>query len=144
MLPQSSAKIALTCPVCGETFYRYPSQRSRYCSYACNNRSRIRDVAARFWEKVDRTGDCWIWNSNTRPNGYGLFWVPAWGKTTGAHRFAYILTHGSIPHGRFICHTCDNPTCVRPSHLFAGTHADNMRDMKAKGHTRKPRSTPLT
>lgn len=85
----------------------------------------------RFWLRVeDNPGGCWNWTSTMKPNGYGHYsthpdqWL--------AHRFAYTATYGPIPDGLFVCHTCDNRRCVRPAHLFLGTHDDNMRDMVAK------------
>lgn len=86
---------------------------------------------ARFWSKVDRSGDCWVWTAGKNGRGYGKFNV---GYTRFyAHRFAFLLTFGAIPDGMVVCHRCDTPSCVRPDHLFAGTQQENLRDMAAKG-----------
>lgn len=95
------------------------------------------DPETRFWAKVDRTDDCWTWTAATTGSGYGRFGHQnARGGWVAAHRFAYELANGPIPDGMFVCHKCDNPPCVNPSHLFLGTHQDNMRDMDAKGRRR--------
>jgi hypothetical protein len=88
-------------------------------------------VFDRFWAKVEKTDDCWNWTACTIRNGYGLFFD---GERCGpAHRFAWRITYGEIPTGMQICHSCDNPACVRPDHLFLGTHQDNMDDRNRKG-----------
>jgi hypothetical protein len=91
-----------------------------------------------FWKKVNVQGpdDCWEWIASLR-DGYGSFRVD--GKLVGSHRVAYELTHGPIPEGLCACHTCDNPACVNPRHLFLGTNQDNVLDMEAKGRAIHPR-----
>ena len=90
----------------------------------------------RFWAKVQKTPDCWLWTASKRHKGYGAFcWYNKDGKYVqgGAHRFAYQLLVGPIPTGMFVLHKCDTPACVNPEHLFIGTSQDNVDDMMRKG-----------
>jgi hypothetical protein len=87
----------------------------------------------RFWGKIQvlSPDECWDWLYSTNKDGYGNFWFQ--GSNVNSHRVAWILTFGPIPNGLDILHKCDNPPCCNPSHLFLGTHEDNMRDMGEKG-----------
>ena len=88
----------------------------------------------RFWAKVRRGEGCWEWSAGRSSEGYGS--VRHGGVMVKAHRLAYELTHGKIPTGMVVCHTCDNPPCCNPSHLFVGTVAENNRDRARKGRSR--------
>ncbi len=85
----------------------------------------------RFWPKIARTGNCWIWTAGLFSNGYGQFRIGK--RKIKAHRFIYTIFNGQIPDDKIICHYCDNKKCVNPAHLFLGTHKDNAVDRERKG-----------
>ncbi len=96
-------------------------------------------ITERFWSKVDRSGDCWLWTGARHARGYGAVMVGSrrdgTRRMTYAHRISYELTNGPIPSGMLVRHACDNPPCVNPAHLLAGTQTDNMRDAAERGRT---------
>lgn len=94
----------------------------------------------RFWSRVKQGPGCWEWQAGTyNTTGYGQFWVRSRRLRARAHRIAYELSTGAHPGEMLVCHTCDNRTCVRPDHLFIGTHADNARDRNAKNRQARGR-----
>ena len=77
---------------------------------------------------------CWEFTSRTDGKGYGSIFVGGRkGKNISVHRLMYEKFIGPIPEGKFVLHSCDNPPCCNPEHLFLGTHQDNMKDMRKKG-----------
>lgn len=100
--------------------------------------------AERFWFKVEKTESCWIWTAYRNRHGYG-------GINTGhkpcrmvlASRASWMIHFGPIPKGMDVCHDCpggDNPSCVRPDHLWIGDEKANMSDASKKGRLSYPRA----
>lgn len=85
---------------------------------------------ARFWNKVNRAGSCWVWTSQLR-GGYGLFRLNR--KIVSAHRLSYYMHYGKIDEALQVRHTCDNPPCVNPEHLLQGTAKTNSDDKFSRG-----------
>lgn len=96
---------------------------------------RMIDLHVRFWRKVDRSAGpeaCWPFMGSRRAAGYGVISVGK--KNDLAHRVAFRLAKGGvIPDGMLVCHSCDNPPCCNPAHLWLGTDGDNIADMIRKG-----------
>ena len=88
-------------------------------------------VDDRLWAKVKKGRGCWLWTGGKIRTGYGQ--IGLLGKVVLVHRLSWVIhTNEPIPPGMCVLHKCDQPGCVRPSHLFLGTHTDNMRDAVAK------------
>jgi hypothetical protein len=108
-------------------------------------RSDLAERFARFVSPEPMSG-CWLWTGkiaagrapgkNVQRHAYGHFWLE--GKTVQAHRVAFMLSNGTIPEGGVVAHSCDNPSCVNPGHLFLTTSLRNSLDMKSKGRSHKP------
>jgi hypothetical protein len=93
----------------------------------------ITHPATRFWQKVEKTETCWNWIAGKHPSGHGQISVGGRkGRPQFAHRLSYEWEKGPVPDGLCVCHKCDNPSCVRPDHLFVGTRKDNLDDMRRK------------
>lgn len=123
--------------VCGRKKMMVRSAVTAGRNRSCKCQGAILRIEHRFWSRVRKTdGDgCWEWTGTFRTTGYGQFLAA--GQQWIAHRYAWKMANGPIPNGMFVCHKCDNPPCVRVSHLFLGTAADNAADMKAKGRSAK-------
>ena len=132
---------------CGTIIPSFDS-RGRPRSYCKGHQSRIlakptpwQKRFSAIWETIEKPDvGCWNWTEKLDRSGYGRMAVryPNWHEEL-CHRLSWVFHRGLIPTGVMVCHSCDNPSCVRPDHLFLGTAADNMHDMFNKGR-RRPRS----
>ncbi len=122
------------CKQCATPFIVRPTKPTqRFCSAGCGHLHR-KSHPDRLWERVDRSGGddaCWPYLRRCDKGGYGVMRRNY--RHDRAHRIAYQLTHGPIPPGMCVCHTCDNPPCCNPMHLWLGTHAENVQDRMLKG-----------
>jgi len=138
---------AKACANCGASFSRDPRntwaywERAKYCSRSCfgaahksaaaKRRPPIEDAFAR-WH--DRGDGCWSWRGALDKDGYGIFSYAK--KTYRAASMALRLDGRPVPKGMHACHHCDNPSCVRPDHLYVGSPTENMADAKARNRLR--------
>lgn len=137
----SKYSVILACKNCGRhvAVTRYYSAHHDFCSTACANEYQRVSNASDFVNKINTKtahtpSGCWIMHNVTSAHPYGRACIN--GVQMGAHRAMWIATHGAIPKGMFICHRCDTPGCVNPSHLFVGTPKDNIEDCANKGRAR--------
>lgn len=149
--PQAKAKV---CANCGGTFHRDVRntyaywEKAKFCSRKCTGEYNTKRAAVTrkpmsvaFEEKVTKTDGCWEWKGLFGVDGYPL--LPWARKMYRANRVSVLLSGREIGKGQLACHTCDNPKCVNPDHLFVGTNMDNVRDAISKGRHVHGAMTPL-
>ena len=120
-------------PGCKSWFQVDPERHQQVSILASRMRWGNKSTEQRFWEKVQRGSpdECWPWLAAKGPRGYGRFMLNY--RSELAPRVAYALENGEIPEGLYICHSCDNPPCCNPAHLYADTQKKNIQDCRDRG-----------
>lgn len=137
------SRLNIECSICKKICIILPYQEKEnfYCSKPCQHKSlifwktatdeqKLKRLKQSYEKYIIRKDGCWDW-SGAKNKKYGVFSHDK--RNMQAHRASWIIHNGPIKENMHICHTCDNPTCSNPLHLFMGTHLDNMRDMRDKG-----------
>lgn len=142
-MTKSVQKIQKICPGCNKKYYVYPCQirtnQRKHCSANCYRVAKTVEFPERFFSLVEipkNSDSCWIWKGHKTPGGYGK--IKSQGKNWSAHRYSYIFHYGHVEQKFFICHSCDNPICVNPKHLFKATPKENTQDMYKKCRQKRP------
>lgn len=91
----------------------------------------------RFFQKIKKTDGCWLWTGSKTEWGYGRVWLNR--KFYQANRVSFAIHKHPVPKNKLVCHSCDNPSCVNPDHLFVGSDNDNWQDCRQKRRNRHPR-----
>lgn len=153
--------LSALCSLCSTEFFReerrfkslYSKEGLAFCCkgcwyqyYAMRSHESKQMTEEKFWSRVNKepgqgpNGDCWEWTGRRNVQGYGAVTWPEAGTTksklTSTHRISFLICNGPLE-GFQVCHTCDNPSCVNPAHLFRGTMKDNMEDKMKKGRQAK-------
>lgn len=148
----ASSMVSMTCEICGRSYeaprYRIARGHGRTCSRACGRKKATaafvstretpteEQIIEYLWSKVDRRGvdECWPWIGRGVMKKDGRATLCFRGFRCLAPRVAWRAANGRWPGPKlFVCHTCDNPSCCNPAHLWEGTAADNNRDALRKG-----------
>jgi hypothetical protein len=139
----------VACAICGTEItsqhgrYRAKRRGYGYCSYSCDAAAKAKkadeDAAMRFMRRVNmaKGDECWTFQGRLSNKGYATFdWRAPWEDRSRGHpasRMMWLILNGRIPDDLEVCHSCDNPACCNPEHLWLGTHKENMEDMSKKG-----------
>ena len=131
--PLNRRAVTAVCEQCSQPFtHRTAWVKRKYCSRACMGKSYRISIEDNYNENVIRhpTG-CWGWRLKPNVNGYVQV-RSSEGKKMYGHRYSWEVHRGPIPEEMCVLHSCDNPTCTNPDHLFLGTMNDNTKDMLSK------------